>query len=218
MTQSGAGSGHPGYTSPSMYPRISRPCSSMPRARGASNPAPSRNRSRAWTAGVHGPARRLTMSPARVASLRFPPMKGSSFMAVASGELDVAEGLRGREIPGCSGVLGPPTHALGESLAPADLALVRPECRDLLVDRRRDVEPDVRVARAEEQHPRDTVVPQAAGELLRKEKVVARGDDAVERAPAGDTMIGVHLVMTPWVVREHHVGLVLPDHQADLRA
>src|SRR5437660_3330521 len=78
MTQSGTGSGQPGCASPSVYASISRPLSSIPRARGASNPAFSRKRSSAWTAGVHGPARRLTVSPTRVASFRFPPMKGSS--------------------------------------------------------------------------------------------------------------------------------------------
>src|SRR6266550_6802679 len=61
-----------------MYSSISRPFSSNPRARGASNPAFSRKRSSAWTAGVHGPARRLTVSPTRVASFMFPPTKGSS--------------------------------------------------------------------------------------------------------------------------------------------
>src|SRR6267143_3797665 len=127
-----------------MYPSISRPLSSMPRPRGASNPALSRNRSSAWTAGVHGPARRLTVSPTRVASFMFPPMKGTSFTATTSGELDVAEGLRGLEVPGRSGVLRPPAHALGEALASADLALVRPERGDLPVDRPRDVEPDIR--------------------------------------------------------------------------
>src|SRR6267378_4071239 len=154
MTQSGAGSGQPGCTSPSMYSSISRPCSSNPRARGASNPAFSRNRSSAWTAGVQGPARRLTVSPTRVASFRFPPMKGTSFMARLLGELDVAERLRGVEVPRRSGVLRPPPHALGEAATPADLALVRFESGDLSIDRTRDVEPDVRVARPEKEHPR----------------------------------------------------------------
>src|SRR5881628_641419 len=152
MTQSGAGSGQPGCTSPSMYSSISRPCSSIPRARGASNPAFSRNRSSAWTAGVHGPARRLTVSPTRVASFMLPPMKGTSFMATTSGELDVTERLGGVEVPGRSGVLRPPSHALG------DLALVRLERRDLPVDRTTDVEPDVRVARPKKKHVRHAVM------------------------------------------------------------
>src|SRR6266849_3371860 len=158
MTHSGAGSGQPGCASPSMYSSISRPFSSVPRAWGASNPAFSRNRRSAWTAGVHGPARRLTVSPTRVASFMFPPMKGTSFTAPPSGELDVAEGLRGGEVPGRSGVLRPPPHALGEALAPADLALVRSKRRDLPVDRPGDVEPDVRVARPEEEDARHAMV------------------------------------------------------------
>src|SRR5437867_5117465 len=218
MTQSGAGSGQPGCTSPSMYSSISRPFSSIPRARGASNPAFSRNRSRAWTAGVHGPARRLTVSPTRVASLKFPPMRGTSFTATTSGELDVAERLRGFEIPGRPGVPRPPPHALGEALAPAHLALVRSEGRDLPVDRFRDVEPDVRVARPEEEHASHAVMFESTGELFGEEKVVARRDDAVEAAPSGNTVIGVHLVVTPRVVREYHVGLVLADGQAHFRA
>src|SRR2546422_5041067 len=218
MTQSGAGSGQPGCTSPSMYSSISRPCSSIPRARGASNPAFSRNRSSAWTAGVHGPARRLTVSPTRVASFMFPPMKGTSFTATTSGELDVAEGLRGLEVPGRSGVLGPPPHPLREALASADLALVRLESRDLPVDRPRDVEPDVRVARPKEEHARDAVLLKAAGQLLGKEEVVTRGDDPVEPAPPGHAVVGVHLVMAPWIIREDDLGLVLADDPAYLAA
>src|SRR5256714_7316629 len=201
-----------------MYSSISRPFSSNPRARGASNPAFSRNRSSAWTAGVHGPARRLTVSPTRVASFMFPPMKGTSFMATTSGELDVAECLRGSEVPSRTGGLRPPPHALGEALAPAHLALVRSESRDLAVDRSRDVKPDVRVPRPEEQDARNAVKLQPAGELLGKEEVVARRDHAVEPAPSGDAMVGVHLEVGPGVVREHHVGLVLADGQAHLGA
>src|SRR5204862_15696 len=69
------------------------------------------------------------------------------------GELDVAERLRGLEIPGRPGVLRPPPHALREPTTPADLALVRSEGRDLPVDRSRDVEPDIRVAGSEQEYP-----------------------------------------------------------------
>src|SRR4029077_11571512 len=205
-------------TSPSMYSSISRPCSSRPRARGASNPAFSRNCSSACTAGVHEPARRLTVSPTRVASFMLPPMKGTSFMATTSGELDVAERLGGLEIPGRAGVLRPPSHALGEAASPADLALVRSERGDLPVDRAGDVEPDVGVARPEQKHAPNAVVLQAAGQLLGVKEVVARRDDAVEAAPSGDAMVGVHLVVAPRVVGEDHVGPVLADDAAHLAA
>src|SRR2546426_7331388 len=218
MTQSGAGSGQPGCTSPSMYSSISRPCSSIPRARGASNPAFSRNRSSAWTAGVQGPARRRTVSPTRVASFMFPPMNGTSFTATTSGELDVAERLRGVEVPRRSGVLRPPAHTLGEALPPADLALVRLERRNLPIDRPRDVEPDVRVPRPEEEHARYAVMLQPTGELLGEEEMVARRDDAVEPTPAGHAVVGVHLVMAPWIIREDDLGLVLADDPAYLAA
>src|SRR6266851_6250121 len=218
MTHSGAGSGQPGCASPSMYSSISRPFSSVPRAWGASNPAFSRNRSSAWTAGVHGPARRLTVSPTRVASLMFPPMKGSSFTATGSGELDVAERLRGVEVPGRSRVLRPPPHPLREAFASSDLALVRSERGDLPIDRARDVEPDVRVARPEEERAGDAVVLQAADQLLGKEEVVARRDHAIEPAPSRDAVVGVDLVVAPRVICEDHIGPVLADGQADFGA
>src|SRR5439155_865208 len=64
-----------------MKPRISRPFASVPITRGASNPSRSRNRRSAWTDGVHGPARRCTVSPMRTASFRFPPRDRSSAIA-----------------------------------------------------------------------------------------------------------------------------------------
>src|SRR5207237_7281583 len=91
------------------------------------------------------------------------------------GELDVAERLRRRQVPGRAGVFRPPAHALGETLAAADLALVRFERGDLSVDRPRDVEPDVGVARPEEKYARHPMVFQTAGELLGEEEVVQRG-------------------------------------------
>src|SRR5256714_12605419 len=51
----------------------------MPSARGAPvNPTYSRWRSSAWTAGVHGPTFRRTVSPTRTTALVFPPMSGIS--------------------------------------------------------------------------------------------------------------------------------------------
>src|SRR5437899_10008111 len=51
----------------------------MPRARGAPvNPMYSRCRSSAWTAGVHGPTLRRTVSPTRTTVLVFPPISGIS--------------------------------------------------------------------------------------------------------------------------------------------
>src|SRR5205814_2139712 len=64
-----------------MKPRISRPFASVPITRGASNPSRSRNRRSACTDGVHGPARRCTVSPIRTASFRFPPRDRSSAIA-----------------------------------------------------------------------------------------------------------------------------------------
>src|SRR5689334_13714920 len=77
VTQCGAS----GYSphSPSRYCSTSRPRSSMPYARGAPvNPTYSRWRSRAWTAGVHGPALRRTVSPERTTTEVFPPWRGIS--------------------------------------------------------------------------------------------------------------------------------------------
>src|SRR3989475_2607804 len=201
-----------------MYSSISRPLPSTPRTRGASKPAFSRNRSSAWTAGVHGPARRGPVSRRRAASCMPPPMKGTSFTATTSGELDVVERLRGVEVPRRSGVLRPPSHALGEALPPADLALVRLERRDLPVDRTTDVEPDVRVPRPEEEHARHAMMLQPTGELLGEEEVVARRDDTVEPAPAGHAVVGVHLVMAPRIIREDDLGLVLANDPAYLAA
>src|SRR5438270_442480 len=64
-----------------MKPRISRPFASVPITCGASNPSRSRNRRSACTDGVHGPARRCTVSPMRTASFRFPPRDRSSAIA-----------------------------------------------------------------------------------------------------------------------------------------
>src|SRR5437762_10231513 len=97
----------------------------------------------------------------------------SSRRSADLGELDVAKRLRGRHVPGRSGVLPPPAHTFGKAAAPADLALVRPEGGDLSVDRPRDVEPDVRVACSEEQHARYPMMLQSAGELLGEEEMVA---------------------------------------------
>src|SRR5438105_15551006 len=58
----------------------------------------------------------------------------------------------------------------------------------------------------------------STAQLLWKEEVIARGDDAVEAAPTRDTVIGVRLVVTPRIVREHRVGPVLADNAADLAA
>src|SRR6267143_3158830 len=137
-------------------------------------------------------------------------------MAATSGELDVAERLRGVEVPRRSGVLGPPPYALGEAATSADLALMRSERGDLSIDRTRDVEPDVRIARSEEQDARYAVMLQTSGELLGEEEVVPRRDDAVEPAPPRDAMIRVRLVVGPWVIREDHIGPVLADDAADL--
>src|SRR5256885_7771188 len=139
-------------------------------------------------------------------------------MAAPSGELDVAKGLRGVEVPGRSGVLGPPPHALGESATPTKLALVRLERGDLSVDRSADVEPDVRVSCPEEEHARPAVMFQPTGQLLREEEVVARRDDPVEPAPAGHAVVGMNLVMAPRIVREDELRLVLADDPAYLTA
>src|SRR6266542_1589282 len=75
VTQCGA----KGYSphSPSRNDSTSRPRSSMPRARGAPvKPTYSRWRSRAWTAGVQGPALRRTVSPFRTTKEVFPPWSG----------------------------------------------------------------------------------------------------------------------------------------------
>src|SRR6266508_5604070 len=77
VTQCGA----KGYSphSPSRNDSTSRPRSSMPRARGAPvKPTYSRWRSRAWTAGVQGPALRRTVSPFRTTKEVFPPWSGIS--------------------------------------------------------------------------------------------------------------------------------------------
>ena len=95
---------------------------------------------------------------------------------------------------------------------------MRFERGDLSIDRPGDVEPDVRVARPEEEHARHAMVLQAAGELLGEEEVIARRDDAVESAPPGDAMVRVHLVVAPGVVREDDVGPVLADDAAYLAA
>src|SRR5712691_3061540 len=100
----------------------------------------------------------------------------------------------------------------------ADLALVRLERRDLPVDRPCDVEPDVGVAGPEEEHARDTVVLETARELLGEEEMVARRDDAVEPAPSGDAVVGMHLVVGPGVVGEHELRPVLADDPAHLFA
>src|SRR5438132_9785146 len=89
---------------------------------------------------------------------------------------------------------------------------------DLLVERAADVEPDVRLSGAEEQHARHAVLLQLPLELLGEEEMIARGDHAVETAPAGGAMVGVDLVVAPGVVREDGVGLVLADRAADLAA
>src|SRR2546428_13989596 len=103
-----------------------------------------------------------------------------------------------------------------EPRRPADRALVRAERVDLLVRRRADVEPNVRVARAEQQHPRDTMVLQAIPQLFRKEEMIARGDDAIECAPSRDAVVGMHLVVAPGIVRKDNVGPMLADHPAEL--
>src|SRR5439155_3232526 len=130
------------------------------------------------------------------------------------GELDVAECLRGRQIPGGSGVLCPPSHALGEAAPSTHLTAMGPQRGDLAVERRADVEPDVWIPRAEQEHARYAVLLEAVPQLFGEEQMVARGDDAVERARPGNAMVGMDLVMAPGIVREHHVGLVLPDDPA----
>src|SRR5256886_12635793 len=77
VTQSGPSGYEP--HSPSRYDSTSRLRSSMPSARGAPvNPTYSRWRSSAWTAGVHGPTLRRTVSPTRTTVLVFPPSSGIS--------------------------------------------------------------------------------------------------------------------------------------------
>src|SRR5437667_9479023 len=171
-----------------------------------------RRSSRGWLPRVAGASARGSFSARRVGVRRHPPS------ATPLGEFDVAERLRGREVPGRAGVLRPPPHPLGEAAASADLAPVRFERGDLSIDRPGDVEPDVRVARPEEEHARHAMVLQAAGELLGEEEVIARRDDAVESAPPGDAMVRVHLVVAPGVVREDDVGPVLADDAAYLAA
>src|SRR5438093_13678750 len=111
--------------------------------------------------------------PARRSDLSRHPLPGSPL-----GELDVAERLRGRQVPGRACAFRPPAHALGKTLAATDLALVRFERGDLSIDRPRDVEPDVGVARSEEKHTRHAVLLETAGQLLWEEEVVPRGDPA----------------------------------------
>src|SRR2546423_1388848 len=77
VTQSGPSGYEP--HSPSRYDSTSRLRSSMPSARGAPvNPTYSRWRSSAWTAGVHGPTLRRTVSPTFTTVLVFPPISGIS--------------------------------------------------------------------------------------------------------------------------------------------
>ena len=59
---------------------------------------------------------------------------------------------------------------------------------------------------------------QAVDELLGEEEVIARGDHAVERGPARDAMVGMHLVRPPWIGAEHEIRFVDADLLADLAA
>src|ERR1700761_2662005 len=77
-TQAGRGLRVP-MVSPVRKVRTSRPCSSSPRGRGAPvNPWSAKWTSNACTAGVHGPAVRRTVCPARTAPSAYPPSSRSS--------------------------------------------------------------------------------------------------------------------------------------------
>src|SRR5437764_8209579 len=157
----------------------------------------------------------------RTASFRFPPSaisSGTRESVLGLAELEVAEGLRVRHVPRSADGLRPRAHTSRELVAPADLRLVRPERRDLLVERARDVEPDVGLARPEEQDARDSVMFEAVPQLLRKEQVVARRDHAVHAAPSRDAVIGMDLVVAPRIVGEHDVRLVFANGETDLAA
>src|SRR4051812_27574387 len=121
-----------------------------------------------------------------------PPTSGISSMRTSLGELDVAEALRRSDIPHRAARLRPIAHALVEALVTPDLRVVRLQGSDLLLERAADVEPDVRLARAEEEHARDAMLLQlSTAQLFGEEEMIARRDDAIHAAPACGAMIGV---------------------------
>ena len=138
----------------------------------------------------------------------------------ASEPVDVSERLRGAKAPRLAEGFRERPHPLveGGALPIVRLARVRVKCRELAVEGARDVDDEVRLGGPEEQDAADPVMRPAAAKLRPEEEVIARGDHAVEADPAGDAVVRVRLVCPPGVGTDDEIGLLVPDHAADLAA